>query len=67
MLRYNLVIVEVPWRGGWILGAQIVRVLSQGVLAPFMHTMGTWSLWNNTYVCNWKICTKQLCAWPSNI
>ena len=32
MLRYNLVIVEVPRRGGWILGAQIVCVLSQGVL-----------------------------------
>ena len=25
MLRYNLVIVEVPRRGGWIPGAQIVR------------------------------------------
>ena len=35
MLRYNLVIVEVPRRGGWILGAQIVRVLSQGVLGAF--------------------------------
>ena len=35
MLRYNLVIVEVPRRGGWIPGAQIVRVLSQGVLGAF--------------------------------
>ena len=34
-LRYNLVIVEVPRRGGWIIGAQIVRVLSQGVLGAF--------------------------------
>ena len=35
MLRYNLVIVEVPQRGGWIPGAQIVRVLSQGLLGAF--------------------------------
>ena len=35
MLRYNLVIVELPRRGWWILGAQIVRVLSQGVLRAF--------------------------------
>ena len=35
MLKYNLVIVEVPQRGGWIPGAQIVRVLSQGVLGAF--------------------------------
>ena len=35
MLKYNLVIVEVPRRGGWIPGAQIVRVLSQGVLGAF--------------------------------
>ena len=40
MLKYNLVIVEVPRRGGWIPGAQIVRVLSQGVLGVFMDTMG---------------------------
>ena len=32
MLKYNLVIVEVPRRGGWILGAQMVRLLSQWVL-----------------------------------
>ena len=32
MLKYNLVIVEVPRRGGWIPNAQIVHVLSQGVL-----------------------------------
>ena len=35
MLKYNLVIVEVPRRGGWIPSAQIVRVLSQGVLGSF--------------------------------
>ena len=35
MLRYNRVIVAVPRRGGWILGAQMVRVLSQGVLGAF--------------------------------
>ena len=35
MLKYNLVIFEVPRRGGWIPGAQIVRVLSQGVLGAF--------------------------------
>ena len=35
MLKYNLVIVEVPRRGGWIRGAQIVRVLSQEVLGAF--------------------------------
>ena len=35
MLKYNLVIVEVPRRGGWIPGAQIVCVLSQGVLGAF--------------------------------
>ena len=35
----------------------------KGYLAPFMDTMGIWSLWNNTYVPNWKICTQQLCAW----
>ena len=35
MLKYNLVIVEVPRRGEWIHGAQIVRVLSQGVLGAF--------------------------------
>ena len=62
MLRYNLVIVKVPRRGGWIRGAQIVRVLLKGYLAPFMDTMGGWSLWNNTYVRNWRIYTQQLCA-----
>ena len=35
MLRYNLVIVEVPRTGGWIPGAQIVRVPSQAVLGAF--------------------------------
>ena len=35
MLRYNLVIVEVPRQGGCIPGAQIVRVSSQGVLGAF--------------------------------
>ena len=35
MLRYNIVIVEVPRRGGWILRAHIVRVLCQGVLGAF--------------------------------
>ena len=35
MLKYNPVIVEVPRRGGWIPGAQIVRVLSQGALGAF--------------------------------
>ena len=35
MLMYNLVIVEVPRRGGWIPGAQIIHVLSQGVLGAF--------------------------------
>ena len=40
LLKYNLVIIECPdgevrfW-GGWILGAQVVRVLSQGVLGAF--------------------------------
>ena len=35
MLRYNLVIVEIPRRRGCILGAQIVRELSEGVLGAF--------------------------------
>ena len=35
ILRYNLFIVEVHRRGGWIPGAQIVHVLSQGVLGAF--------------------------------
>ena len=35
MLKYNLVLVEVRWRGGWFLGAQIVSVLSQRVLGAF--------------------------------
>ena len=35
MLKYNLVIVDVPQRGGWIPGAPIMRVLSQGVLGAF--------------------------------
>ena len=35
MSRYNVVIVEVPRRGGCIPGAEIVRVLSQGVLGAF--------------------------------
>ena len=35
LLRYNLVIVEVPRRGGWNPSAQIVRVLSPGVLGAF--------------------------------
>ena len=35
ILRYNLVIVEVPRQGGWIPGALIVCVLSQGVLGAF--------------------------------
>ena len=39
----------------------------KGYLAPFMDTMEIWSLWNNTYVPNWKICTQQLCAWLSTI
>ena len=30
MLKYNLVIVEVPRRGGWIRGAHIVRAVSRG-------------------------------------
>ena len=34
----------------------------KGYLAPFMDTIGIWSLWNNTYVRNWKICTQRLCA-----
>ena len=37
MLKYNFVIVEVARRGGWILGAQIVRVMSQRVLGAFHH------------------------------
>ena len=35
MMRYNRVIAEAPRRGGWIRGAQIVRVWSQGVLGAF--------------------------------
>ena len=35
ILKCNLVIVKVPQRGGWIPGAQIVRVRSQGVLGNF--------------------------------
>ena len=35
MLKYNLVIVEVPRRGGWIPGAHTVRVLSHRVLGTF--------------------------------
>ena len=35
MLRYNLLIVELTRPGGWILVAQIVCVLSQGVLGSF--------------------------------
>ena len=39
MLTYNLVIIEVHRRGGWIAGSQIVRVLSQGVHRGFhVHT-----------------------------
>ena len=41
MLKYNIVIVEVPRRGGWIRGAHIVCLLS-----PFMDIMGIWSLWS---------------------
>ena len=33
--KYNLVVVEVPWRGGCSSSAQIVRVLCQGVLGAF--------------------------------
>ena len=40
MLRCNLVIVEVPRQGGWIVGAQIVRVLTQGVLGAFHEHHG---------------------------
>ena len=35
----------------------------KGYLAPFMDTMGIWSLWNNTCGRNLKICTQRLCAW----
>ena len=35
MLRYTVVIVEVPRQGGWIPRAQIVCVLFQGVLGAF--------------------------------
>ena len=35
MLKYNLVMVEVPRRRGWIPGAHMVCVLSQGVLGAF--------------------------------
>ena len=34
MLKYNLVIVEVPRRGGWIPGAQIVCVRFRGCVPP---------------------------------
>ena len=44
MLKYNFVIVEVPRRGAWKPGAQIVRVLFQGVLGASMRS--------STYVCN---------------
>ena len=40
MLKYNLVIVDVPRRGGWIPGAQIMRVLYQGVLGAFHGQTG---------------------------
>ena len=39
----------------------------KGYLAPFMDTMGIWSLWNNIHPCNWKNYTQQLCAWLSTI
>ena len=35
MPRYYLVVLEVPRQRGWILDAQIVRVLPQGVLGAF--------------------------------
>ena len=35
MLNYNLIIVAVPRQRGWIPGAQMVRVLSQGVFGAF--------------------------------
>ena len=35
MLTYNLIIVEVPRRGGWKPVARIMCVLSQGVLGAF--------------------------------
>ena len=64
MLRYNLVIVEVPRRGGWIpLVRRSCVCFRKGYLASFMDTLGIWLLWNNTYVRNWKICTQQLCAY----
>ena len=40
MLKYNLVILEVSWRGGRISCAQIVRLLSQGVLGAFHGHLG---------------------------
>ena len=42
MLRYNLVIVDALRGGGWIPGAQIVCVLSQGVLGAFHGHRGDW-------------------------
>ena len=35
MLKYNLITLEVPWWGGGIRGAQIVRVLCKGVPCAF--------------------------------
>ena len=40
MLKYNLIIVEVPRRGGCTPGARIVRLLSQGVLRAFHGPSG---------------------------
>ena len=63
MLKYNLVIVEVLRRGGWIPGAQIVRVLSQGVLGAFHGHHGDLVAVEQHLRSNWKICTQRLCAW----
>ena len=35
MLKYNLVVVQVPQRRGCIPGGQVVHVLSQGMLGAF--------------------------------
>ena len=52
MLRYNVIIVEVPGEeGGFLVHTSCVCCL-KGYLAPFMDTMGIWSRWNNTYLCN---------------
>ena len=55
MLKYNLVIVEILRRGGWILVRRSCVCCLKGYLAPFMDTMGIWSLWNSICGRNWKI------------